>query len=186
MKKLFFLILFLYILSLLQTSFLVHGAFTAVNLVLIMVVLISYFTPQRPFSSSGHTEELPLDIFASLFGGLFLDVSSSYSFVFSFILLYLFTIIIKLILKTLNRFNIVLFILILLGCVVCYDLSLSGTQYVLKGNTVTFFPFWFSSWQLIFSEIGATLLFGLLGYFLFSKIIKHRSKDFASLRNYNV
>lgn len=92
MKKALILFLILFILVLLQTSFLVHfNIFGFVpNLVIIFVIFLDFFEKEKNFFSPA--------FFNSLFGGLFLDVFSRHQIGFYIIILiglYIFVKIIK-------------------------------------------------------------------------------------------
>lgn len=91
-RKILTLTLFFYILALLQTSFLVHFNIFGVvpNLILISVILISFFTPTSKFG---------VGIGSAFIGGFFLDVFSSQPFGWNVLILLAISILIKIILK---------------------------------------------------------------------------------------
>lgn len=91
MKKTLLLIIFFYILVLLQTSFLAHfhiwGAVP--NLVVIIVILINLF--EKPQENSG--------IFSAVIGGFFLDIFSSHFIGFYILILVGLSLFIKFVFK---------------------------------------------------------------------------------------
>lgn len=91
MKKYLVLILFLYFLTLFQTSFLIHFNISGIipNLILISVILINFF--ESPSKNSG--------IFSAFIGGFFLDIFSENFFGFWTLILIIITLFIKFILK---------------------------------------------------------------------------------------
>ncbi|MFA4999008.1 MAG: hypothetical protein WC514_03235 [Candidatus Paceibacterota bacterium] len=96
MRKFLFLFLILYILCLLQTSFLVYFSIKGfvLNLVLVTVILINIF--ENPREMTG--------IFLAGFGGLFLDIFSVRFFGFWMVILLLTAILLKFVLKEYVRF----------------------------------------------------------------------------------
>ena len=91
LKKLLVLIVFFYILTLLQTSFLVQFNIKGIvpNLVLIAVILINFFgSPQNN-----------LGIFSALAGGFFLDIFSENFIGFYILILVALALFIQLVLK---------------------------------------------------------------------------------------
>lgn len=74
LKKVILILFLLYILTLVQSSFLVHFSIFGIvpNLVLILVLLINLFTPLNDW----------FGVSAALIGGFFLDVFSSVQFGF--------------------------------------------------------------------------------------------------------
>jgi len=95
MKKLFLLIIFFYIATLLQTSFLPHFSIGyLLNLVLISVVLINLFEDQGG----------KLGLLSAFFGGFFLDIFSQFFLGFWVIILLTTAIFIKLVLRKYVRF----------------------------------------------------------------------------------
>ncbi len=74
LKKVILILFLLYILTLIQSSFLVHFTIFGIvpNLVLILVLLINLFTPLNDW----------FGVISALIGGFFLDVFSSASFGF--------------------------------------------------------------------------------------------------------
>ena len=98
-KKILILILSLYILTLLQSSFLVHFNIGGIvpNLVLMVVILISLFeNPQKN-----------LGIFSAFIGGFFLDIFSENLFGFWILILLALSIFIKFLLKYYVRIPII-------------------------------------------------------------------------------
>ena len=95
MKKFLLLILFFYILVLLQTSFLLHFNILgwwvgwSPNLILISVILISFL--EKPENNSG--------FFSAFLGGFFLDIFSESFFGFNILILTVIVFFIKFIFK---------------------------------------------------------------------------------------
>lgn len=94
MKKVLILAISLYILTLLQTSFLIHfniflNNYWIFNLVLITVFLISFFTPAYQKQ----------DIIIAFIGGFFLDIFSENFFGFYILILVAISLFIKFILR---------------------------------------------------------------------------------------
>ncbi len=75
-KKIIFFVLFFYILTLIQVSFLTHFSLFGItlNLILIAIILINFF--EKP--------EKKLGIISSFFGGFYLDIFSLNSEFFGF------------------------------------------------------------------------------------------------------
>lgn len=96
MKMIFLLVFFLYILALIQTSFLVHFDFKGyiLNLILIAVVILNLFEKPRSY----------LGLWSAGFGGFFLDVFSETFFGFWILVLTTASLFIKFILKKYVRF----------------------------------------------------------------------------------
>jgi len=96
MRKFLFLFLSLYILCMLQTSFLVYFSIKGIilNLVLITVILINIF--ENPREMTG--------IFLAGFSGLFLDIFSERFFGFWIVVLLLTAVFLKFVLKEYVRF----------------------------------------------------------------------------------
>jgi len=95
-KKIFFLILILYLLTLLQTSFFHHFPLGYLsNLVLIVVILINLFEIQKEKSG----------LFSAFFGGFFLDIFSENFIGFWVLILLAISIFIKFISKRYVQFS---------------------------------------------------------------------------------
>ncbi len=90
-KKLSIIIIFFYILALLQTSFLVHFSVLGIipNLILISVIFINFFEDIK--ENNG--------ILSAFIGGFFLDIFSENIFGFQILVLIIISCFIKLILK---------------------------------------------------------------------------------------
>lgn len=99
MKKILILVIFFYILVLIQTSFLIHFNIRGItpNLILISVILINLFA--KPQNYSG--------LFSAIFGGFFLDIFSERPIGFSILILMLIAILIKVILKKYVRIPVI-------------------------------------------------------------------------------
>ncbi len=90
MKKIFILIIFFYILTLLQVSFFPHfSVWYLLNFVLISVLLINFFESQ----------EKKLGLLAAFLGGFFLDIFSQFFLGFWVIILLITAVFIKLVLR---------------------------------------------------------------------------------------
>jgi hypothetical protein len=112
MKKLLILIPFLYILTLFQTSFLIHfniflggGFFGWIsNLVLIAVILITVFSVRGGPASGKEDLNKNIGIFSGICGGFFLDIFSENFIGFHILILVIIAFFIKLILRKYVRF----------------------------------------------------------------------------------
>ena len=92
-KKILFLTLILYILVLLQSSFLVHFSLFGIvpNLVMILVVLLNLLEKDREFFSLG--------LLAAFIGGFFLDIFSIRIIGFYILILVILALFIKIIIR---------------------------------------------------------------------------------------
>lgn len=169
MIKVLFLTLFFYILALFQTTFLVHLSIKGItpNLILILVILVNYFIPQQVFTKSFSKTQRRLGIFASFVGGFFLDIFSNHPFTISLLVLLCLSFLIRVTLKGLNKYNIFLFTVMFISCILFYDLFLNLLDSFWKMKRVGFISFQWELGQLILVKIIYNLFFGILGYFLF-------------------
>lgn len=114
MRKFLILVLFLYILALLQTSFLIHFNIDGQvpNLILISILLLIFLEkPEEKFS-----------FFGALAGGLLLDVFSSSFLGISIIVLLLMTFVLKKVCRILKELNVSWFLILLFFSLIFYNL----------------------------------------------------------------
>lgn len=162
MKKNVVLILFFYILALIQTSFLVHFNINGQvpNLILIALVLLIFF--EKP--------EEKLSFFGAVVGGFFLDIFSSVFLGTSIIALLLMTFLFKKLVKIIKGLNI-LWLLIFI--------SLSLVFYNLFSDLLSFFIFrditsiQINLGKVFIIKLTCNLILGLIVFYIISLFKKY-------------
>ena len=154
MKKILIFALFFYILTLIQTSFLIHFDILGVtpHLILISIVLLNFL--EKPKDYTG--------LWVAGAGGFFLDLFSSFQFGVSLFTLIILAFLIKRILIILKEENIIYFIFIFVFAFVFYNLFSVLFNSLLNLS----FPSLFIFNKLKIFEIIYNLIWGILGYFL--------------------
>ncbi len=159
MKKALILILTLYLLTLIQTSFLVHFNILGVifNLVLVFVCLLSFF--EGPTQRWG--------FFAAVIGGFFLDIFSTSFIGISIFVLVLISFIFKISLYILKerpeKHPLIYFIPLFIFSVLLYTLSLNFISFIIKSSSFQISPI------SLLVEITLNFLLSLIGFYFFKK-----------------
>jgi len=164
MKKILFLVLFLYFLVLIQTTFLNYFDLEGLtpNLLLIAVIFLNLLQEQKDFSG----------IFLSGIGGFFLDLFSGFHFGVFTITLFILSFLIKKLLGVLRKENIVYFIPVFIFAFIFYDVF----SFLFNSLFNLSFPQFLSFGGVKLLEILYNLTLAILVFFLikicFQKILE--------------
>lgn len=160
--KYLILIVFFYFISLIQNSFLVHFSILGVipNLILILTCLFTFF--EKPQSYYG--------IVSAVIGGFFLDIFSGSFIGMSILSLIIIYFLIKEFLRRLkdipSEYLFLYFILILIFVLLFYELFVSLFSVLFNYSSLSFFHIY-----ALLVKITYNLILGLIGFFLFKKIL---------------
>lgn len=160
MRKILLLIALFYILTLLQSSFLVHFDIVGLtpNLVLILVCLLSFF--EKPKEYRG--------IFGAILGGFFLDIFSNSFIGISIIILVFISLFIKkslhLLRETYEKHPIIYFLPLFILSLFFYDLLAVLFSYFFNS-----FVFQFSFGLSFLVELIYNSIFAILGFYIYKK-----------------
>jgi len=174
MKKELILIIICILASLLQTSFLVPLQWNQKmpNLCLIVAILIVYFLPHIFPPKSAFEQEIRPQLFIPFLAGSFLDIFSAHSFSFFCFIFILISLIIQKSLKSFNRFNIFLFLIVFAFSLMCYHFFFELFQ--IKNEKV--FSFDLLADSGFFTGVLYNLLTASFFYLLFSRVLKIKQK----------
>jgi len=166
MKKALILFLFFYILSLIQTSFLIHfQSFIGQipNLILISAILFFFLEdPKKSFS-----------FFVAFLGGFFIDLWSNQFLGTSIVLLIILAFILKRFLLILKKINIFGFILFLPISLFFYKLFLNLSFYFLNHRFLEIIPNLLDIFKFSLEGVIINLIFGIILFYFFN-VIKNR------------
>ncbi len=175
MKKTLILVIFFYILAVLQTSFFIQFSIFGIapNLILISACLLS-FSAHKGSLMGGKKTDQNIGIYSAIIGGFFLDVFSSHFFGASIIILLVINIFIKTLLGFLkeisNRCQIIYFIIIFVFSLIIYDSILSLVLYFFN-SVSTQFNLLTSLTKIAYNLVFASIFFYLLkGYNALKKV----------------
>lgn len=162
MRKFFIFILFFYLLTLIQTSFLIHFNIMGQvpNLILIALVLLIFFEkPEENFS-----------FFAAFTGGFFLDIFSNVFLGTSIIALLLMTFLFKKLVKIIEGLNILWLLIFIFLSLVFYNLfSDLVSSFISRDITAI----QINLGKVFIIESTYNLILGLIVFYIISLLKKH-------------
>ncbi|MCH8741947.1 hypothetical protein IH779_03545 [Patescibacteria group bacterium] len=162
MKKGLVLILFFYILALIQTSFLVHFNIEeqVPNLILIALVLLTFF--EKP--------EEKLSFFGAGIGGFFLDIFSNVFLGTSIIALLLMTFLFKKLLEIIKGLNILWFLIFIFLSLVFYNLFSNLVSFFISQDITAI---QISLGKVFIIKSTYNLILGLIAFYIISLLKKY-------------